>query len=84
MARAGTAGRRRKERKQSRTSESDRPVRTHEGPTMKDSSRDNKQKGAVRERGREEGKGEGRQKKKSGYSPDTSLVRGVGALKVGR
>ena len=83
MARAGTAGRRRKERKQSRTSESDRPVRTHEGPTMKDSSRNSKQKGqSEREEERKAKERGGR--KKSGYSPDTSLVRGVGALKVGR
>ena len=60
MAGAGTAGRKREERKQSRTRESDGPERKHEGPTVKDSSRGSK-KGAAKKRGREEGKGEGRQ-----------------------
>ena len=50
---------------------------------MKDSSRDNKQKGQS-EREEERKANERGNRKKSGYSPDTSLVRGVGALKVGR
>ena len=80
MAGAGTAGRKREERKQSRTSESDRPEGKHEGPIVKDSSSGSKSKKGQPKREEERKAKERGGRIESGYSPDTSLVRGVGAL----
>ena len=53
-------GRKREERKQSQTSESDGPERKHEGPTVTDSSRGSK-RGQPKRGEEDEGKREGRQ-----------------------